>query len=415
MAFNASKTWVCRLLISSLAAMVGFVWYQAPVAHGAARQDSEARISEVIDGLRKRDRALTSFAYNATLHFHRRSMISGRFFDYTVAAQAKVDRLLHRSMVRNAGDCINQATPVIKQNQEYLAYFEETVACDGEATKVYRRAAAFDPRTGEQTEKLAESASVQKGTTREFLFDLDGMIGIYGNRSIAETLAEGPTVVSGERDGVVSLECSYPEDTERKVKYGLMFDIDTRKAMAPVRIEELVKQEDGGKWVVTRELTLGNLSEKAPGIWLPRSFVDIHRRVLFQPHEEHELLEQLSSDSLDFTLVNTRFSDDDFKLRIPRGVVVTDNIRGTRYKSADITDSAVERNARTAKELRAAYVEGKNEGVPVKNDVEGGARWAAAWTVVAILLALTAGASGLAAWWYRRSCSGKMFKAHPYT
>jgi hypothetical protein len=107
--------------------------------------------------------------------------------------------------VRTAGDDINPPAP-FKQNKEYLGYYEEVIGCDAEVTRVHRRNRAYDLKTGAATEDFGESGLVQKGRTRGFPFDLDSVIGVYAGKSIAETLAEGPTAVTGEKDGMGSTE-----------------------------------------------------------------------------------------------------------------------------------------------------------------------------------------------------------------
>ena len=96
----------------------------------------------------------------------------------------------------------------------------------------------------------------------------------------------------------------------------------------------------------------GKWWKAAEGVWLPQAYREEHNG---GTQDGQSYLVQSSVASITYSGINEDYHDAVFRLKIPRGVWVSDVARGTNYKTGMVNDRTIDRDARKAEELRAAY------------------------------------------------------------
>jgi hypothetical protein len=286
----------------------------------ATGSDTSPVIAGAIEKLRQRDKAITSYTCESQLRVRELSQLTGQYWEYALATKVKIDRITHQFLIKNTGRRISPPAP-FKNNKEYLSEFEEVVGFDGVHTRIYLKSEAFDPKTGQKSPNPLEQANVSKGSQPRYSIDPENFLGRYAGRSIAESLEEGPTEIQTIAGGMIQLTCTFTKDVATNAYYRLVFELDGKKGMAPVRVEDLTRFDGSEKWATAHELKLGDYTEVKPGLWLPQSFDDTHQ--IIERDKEPVLLTNKTG-SMSFSLVNVKYPDNFPQVAFPAGIIVVD-------------------------------------------------------------------------------------------
>jgi hypothetical protein len=326
-----------------------------------------------------------------------RSDFTGEYQSYAVASQIQVDRRLSRFLIHTLGQAPAPPNPQ-KNNEEYIMSTDEHMAFDGEKTTSYTKLPGLD-KLGNESKRFIENAQIIPGREPHWIINPEEFIGSHGPIPLATYLSEDSWTFLEAKGDVVGLESiglinsSDPSKGEHRYR----FWFDTSKNMAPARKEGCLKRSGDSGWRPYVIAEADNWWKAAEGLWLPQSYREDHYGI---PEGAASYLIRSAVASITYSGINEDYPDAMFKLKIPGGFAVHDVVRGTNYKTRIVNDHTIERDARKAEELRAAYEAARSApSIPEKAEP----RWARIIVAVLSGLIVAAVAIGYAGWqWHRK-------------
>ncbi len=301
-------------LLSALAALS----LAAPPLHA-----QDARLSEVLEGIRAMEGALSAVAVHRVFRYQPDHPDYLRVWDQTYEQQL---------LLENIADPNSRTSAISKyETIQGKQAAEERTVWDGTVLTWLRT--IQDHRTATITK---EGNFVLQGSPSEYLW------WYFGEPLSAMMEKYKPVTLHDVANGVTVIEFRCSE----RVK--MEYHVDRSKGFAVVyRARYEPWGDDLSQWHRRAELKCGDLRELRPGLWLPHR---IEERIFGDMYGTGNTLLRADVCSVTWDL-NPEFAATAFALEIPPGTLVDDQVTGKKYRVARLTDQAIADQVAAARRL----------------------------------------------------------------
>lgn len=330
-----------------------FVLLAVPgIAH--AGDDKSWTIQEVISNCEAREKALSTFIYDADYTVTSESLRSGENITYTVSEHIEYDRSGGRFYYHRVGGQLSGPTPEIGKMSDWVNTTDQVSTFDGALTRAIRTVPGFERGTGKPAGDQ-RTAWVDKGLSASWTVSPCSLFGSALDFAypLSRILREANYTCERADDGALKLECDHGNPSSEGDRNPRMsrYWVQPGKGCLLVRTELLLKHPGFTEWVPYYEETFDNWKDEN-GCWYPASARMVQRRI--KPNGAKTLLHDITMKVRNMS-INIPIPDSRFKLTFKPGDVVRDGNLGTVYKVDEINDEKVAEVADEAKRLKQRY------------------------------------------------------------